>query len=167
MDALFGGVEQSGGGTAPRAAGYGPLVPDPAGRLSLPEGFRYRMVAEQGVTRLESGEPSPSDPDGAAAFEHPSGSGTILVCNHEIGGDEPFPVPHVEGFVYDRAASGGTTTIEVDADGHPLRQYVSLAGTTTNCAGGRTPWGTWLSCEETEIVLDEPHGYVFEVDPYD
>jgi len=97
----------------------------------------------------------------------PDGAGNVLVSTHEVGSDEEFPVPPLEGFVYDPAGRGGTTTIEVDADGRTVRQYVSLAGTDRNCAGGRTPWNTWLSCEETERVLDKPHGYVFEVDPFD
>jgi uncharacterized protein len=156
-----------GRGVSPRGAGYGPLVRDPQGRLALPEGFRYEVLAEEGVTRLESGELSPSDPDGAAAFPSLDGDGTVLVSNHEVGNDEPHPVPLIEGFVYDPAGRGGTTTIEVAADGSRIRQYVSLAGTYKNCAGGRTPWNTWLTCEETERVLDKPHGYVFEVDPYD
>jgi secreted PhoX family phosphatase len=165
-----GGGGSSPGGTvptgSPRTNGYGKLVRDPQGRLALPEGFRYEVLSEQGVTRLESGEVSPSDPDGAAAFERPGG-GTVLICNHEVKGDEPYHVPHLEGLVYDPGGGGGTTTIEVAADGTRIRQYVSLAGTVNNCAGGRTPWGTWLSCEETEKVLEKPHGYVFEVDPSD
>jgi hypothetical protein len=91
----------------------------------------------------------------------------VLVVNHEIGGGEPNRVPAVPGFLYDERAGGGTTTLEVDRDGHRIREYVSLAGTHNNCAGGRTPWHTWLTCEETEATLGKPHGYVFEVDPYD
>lgn len=151
---------------AARTRGYGPLVDDPQGLLSLPAGFRYRVLARQGETRLDGGEPAPSDPDGAAAFAR-DGGGSVLVVNHEISGDEPFPVPHVEGLVYDRAAHGGTTTLTVGPDGEVLGHAVSLAGTLNNCAGGRTPWGTWLTCEETEEVRDRPHGYVFEVDPHD
>ena len=160
-------VGGSGRTASPQGGGYGPLVRDPEGRLSLPEGFRYEVLAEEGVTRLESGEVSPSDPDGAAAFASPDGNGTVLVSNHEVGNEEPHPVPLIEGFVYDPAGRGGTTTIEVAADGSRVRQYVSLAGTYKNCAGGRTPWDTWLTCEETEKVLEKPHGYVFEVDPFD
>ncbi len=162
LGTLFGG-----GGSTAQFRGYGSLRPDPSGLLSLPEGFRYTVVAEEGQTRLDSGEPSPSDPDGASAFPAPDGSGTVLVCNHEVGGEEAHPVPHVDGFVYDPDAGGGTTTLVVDADGRRVREYVSLAGTRNNCSGGRTPWGTWLSCEETEDVLGRPHGYVFEVDPHD
>lgn len=171
---LLVGCGSSGGGSgtatsgsaAPRTPGYGPLVDDPQGLLSLPDGFRYRVLARQGETRLDSGEPSPSDPDGAAAFAR-DGGGTVLVVNHEISGDEPFRVPHAEGLVYDPAAHGGTTTLTVGPDGDVLGHAVSLAGTLNNCAGGRTPWETWLTCEETEEVRDRPHGYVFEVDPHD
>src|SRR5919198_6272179 len=167
--ALTGSLNGVLGGTAmakSHAVGYGPLVPDPNGLLSLPEGFSYKVIAKSGETLLESGEPTPSDPDGTAAFAG-RGGGTVLVNNHENSGDEPYPVPHIAGFVYDASATGGTTNIEVDKDGNRVREYVSLAGTHNNCAGGRTPWETWLTCEETEAILAKRHGYVFEVDPYD
>jgi secreted PhoX family phosphatase len=150
--------------------GYGPLIPDPAGILSLPEGFSYKIVAESGITLLESGEPTPDDPDGTVAFVRQDGNGSVLVNNHEIGGGEPFRVPPLPGFTYDPLAGGGTTNIEVDKDGNRVREYVSLAGTHNNCAGGRSPWDSWLTCEESEgspTGSTVRHGYVFEVDPYD
>lgn len=151
-------------------AGYGPLVADPAGVLSLPEGFSYKVVARSGVTLLEGGEPTPDDPDGTAAFVRRGGAGSVLVNNHEIGGGERFRVPAIPQFTYDPLAGGGTTNIEVDRDGNRLREYVSLAGTHNNCAGGLTPWQTWITCEETErspAGSTVRHGYCFEVDPYD
>lgn len=161
---------------APAAAavtrsGYGDLVPDPAGLLSLPKGFRYRLVAESGVTKLESGEPTPSDPDGTACFVRGHGQGFVLVNNHEIDGGEDYGVPTLPGLTYDPGARGGTTNIVVDSDGERVAEYVSLAGTHNNCAGGRTPWNTWLTCEETEQraggAYQKDHGYVFEVDAFD
>lgn len=167
VDTIFGAGGASAATASPLAQGYGPLVPDPAGRLSLPAGFRYVVVAEAGVTRLDSGEPSPSDCDGMAEFDRRPGTGSVLVCNHEISGSEPYQVPLRAGYVYDAEAGGGTTTISVDKDGRRLGQRVSLAGTENNCAGGKTPWDTWLTCEETERIRAKRHGYVFEVDPYD
>ena len=175
-------------GTAPNSAGaglaagagdggplgYGPLVDDPAGRLALPSGFSYSIVTQAGVTTLESGEPTPSNHDGAGAFRSPHG-GTVLVYNHELReplGAVPFPVPHLDGLVYDPGAAGGCTVVETDHHGHRIREHVGVAGTSTNCAGGVTPWGTWLTCEETEALagqggMTKDHGYVFEVHPHD
>jgi uncharacterized protein len=173
VDGLFGATaaaDPGGGRGTPGPAGYGPLVQDPNGVLSLPDGFSYTIVAQSGATRLESGDLTPDDPDGMACFVRHGGNGSVLVNNHEIGGSESNGVPGIAGFVYDPKARGGTTTIEVDKDGNRVREYVSLAGTHNNCAGGRTPWDTWLTCEETESSPSGStlrHGYVFEVDPYE
>ncbi|MCH0539597.1 DUF839 domain-containing protein [Streptomyces sp. MUM 203J] len=153
--------------------GYGPLVDDPEGLLALPAGFSYRVLTHSGVTRLESGEFTPGRHDGTAAFPGPRGV-TLLVNNHELKGPRAgwdHPVPLSEGLVYDPAASGGCTVVEVQRDGRTA-EWVGIAGTSTNCAGGSTPWGTWLTCEENsdragENGMTKDHGYVFEVDPYD
>ena len=63
---------------APAGVGYGPLVADPAKRLALPEGFKYTVVTEAGVTKLESGEFTPSNHDGTGAFQT-KGGGTVPV----------------------------------------------------------------------------------------
>ena len=174
------------GATGTRTAtGYGPLVADPDGILALPEGFSYKVVAQSGKTPTVDG-PHPTDPDGMGVFPGGDG-GSVLVTNHEIAGNEVrppewmpppvwklFSVPYVTGVTYDPGAGGGTSTIIVDADGNRVTEYTSLAGTDNNCAGGITPWGTWLTCEETErkagarvgsMTRQKDHGYVFEVDP--
>ncbi|ARP69637.1 DUF839 domain-containing protein [Streptomyces pluripotens] len=152
--------------------GYGPLIPDPDGILALPAGFRYRIVTYTGRTRLESGEFTPSHHDGTSAFDGPRGA-TLLVNNHELKGPRAnwtYPVPLIGGLVYDPAAAGGCTVVEVRRE--HVAEWVGIAGTSTNCAGGTTPWNTWLTCEETEDKagqngMTKDHGYVFEVDPTD
>ncbi|MFJ7261419.1 alkaline phosphatase PhoX [Streptomyces globosus] len=156
---------------ARRVGGYGPLLPDPRGLLDLPAGFAYRVLSRAGEP-LRSGEgPVPGNCDGMAAFAGPSGA-VRLVRNHENGPAAALRVPAVPGLVYDPAARGGCTVLDLAADGRVTAERVALAGTAVNCAGGRTPWGTWLSCEETEDRAGssgyaEDHGWVFEVDPAD
>jgi secreted PhoX family phosphatase len=117
----------------------------------------------------QSGALVPDRHDGTAAFAGPAGS-TFLVRNQEQGGATPFPAVADAAYTYDPGSPGGTTTLQLDRDGELIDEYVSLAGTISNCAGGATPWGTWLSCEETESKVGSGrtrnHGYVFEVDPW-
>ena len=175
---LIGSTEMLAGCAAPAAApapvtGYGDLVPDPNGMLALPKDFRCTIVTQAGVTTLDSGEPTPRNHDGTGAFARPGG-GVVLVINHEIG--DPYgtelPVPHHDGLTYDPGAAGGCTVITTDARGNRLGEIVGVAGTATNCAGGVTPWNTWLTCEEIDALAGtdgfwRDHGYVFEVDPFD
>jgi uncharacterized protein len=148
--------------------GYGPLSPvkDEATGLTLlhlPEGFRYVSFGWAGDP-MSGGTPTPRLPDGMGAFPGPRGTVT-LIRNHEVGAGGAFG-----GARYDRAAGGGTTTVRFDpARGRVIEQYASLSGTVRNCAGGSTPWGTWLTCEESLVgpgpgsSFRQPHGYVFEV----
>jgi len=150
------------------ATGYGPLVADPAGILELPEGFSYRVLSEVGAPLTGVEGALPDRFDGMAYFELEGRR--FLVRNSEQDIESEFPVVGDPSVTYDPAAQGGTTTTELDADGNIVAEYVSLAGTAVNCAGGTTPWGTWLTCEETDARTGDDgftkdHGFVFEVDP--
>jgi secreted PhoX family phosphatase len=134
------------------ARDYGPLVPDPEGRLDLPDGFSYTIVEEVGDA-MDDGFDVPSALDGMACFAGPAGT-LVLMRNHEItsaSGNEPEEM-------FDADAGGGVTRIVVDArTGARISSNWVLAGTRRNCAGGPSPWG-WLTCEEN---VDPGHGYVF------
>ena len=155
-----------GRGAGRRARGYGPLLePDGDSPVALPAGFEARAFGRVGDP-LSDGFPTPIAHDGMAVFE--VGDRLRLVRNHEDA-NPAGAVPPIGGGAraYDPRAGGGTTTVELDRDGRVLASFVSLEGTIVNCAGGPTPHGTWLSCEERTGGPSEgfarPHGYVFEV----
>ncbi len=165
--------------------GYGPLVRDPNRLLDLPEGFTYQVISQSGDT-MDDGLFVPGQPDGMGCFD--IGGGRIaLIINHELKGSSGLhrnlgpggfhqeriglldPAKGYDTYKDGRALPGGTTTLIYDLETRrTISQHLSLAGTSTNCCGGVTPWGSWLTCEETEETPDtadvtRPHGFVFEV----
>jgi len=161
---LYGGELKSVDG----ASGYGVLSPRATANtgetlLHLPEGFQYNVIGRAG-SAMSDGRPTPPLHDGMAAF---SVNGKIrLVRNHEIGARVVSPLAAQNA--YDQTAGGGTTTLVVNGQTREVeRSFVSLSGTAVNCAGGPTPWGSWISCEETVAGptngFAQPHGYCFEV----
>lgn len=167
--------------------GYGELRPA-GNELALPPGFQYSVISVEGE-RMTDGFPVPKAMDGMAAFPLPNGN-VLLIRNHEDAEAASRLRPRPEGttsnsagilhhtldthygpraYAYDQYAGGGTTSIEWDPrTRRTVREWWSLVGTFRNCAGGITPWGSWLSCEEgidaaAPTGAEKNHGYVFEV----
>lgn len=181
----FSGLHRLVGPLAPAFSardGFGPLIADPEGVLDLPEGFSYRIISRAGDL-MSDGFYIPALPDGMAAFPGPDDL-TLLVRNHEVDAGEPASDgPFGEkrehysrvraDQIYDAGAhgdpcQGGVSTVVYDTKREEVvSQHLSLVGTVRNCAGGPTPWGSWISCEESVLRAGDlaavDHGYNFEV----
>ncbi len=160
---------------------FGSLEKDPNDLLELPGGFGYRVVSRV-EERMADGFLVPWAPDGMAAFPASNGR-TLLLCNSEASSSDDEDGPKgeqakllsqlPERLVYDPRDDdgqclGGVTTIVCDTrTGLVEKQFLSLAGTVRNCAGGPTPWNSWITCEETTDKAGDgytkDHGYNFEV----
>jgi|AntAceMinimDraft_5_1070358.scaffolds.fasta_scaffold00719_7 hypothetical protein len=166
------------------ASSYGPIAPVQDSTtglplLKLPDGFTYASFGWTGDI-MSDGTLTPDRHDGMAVISGLGGASgeCVLMRNHERSVVAPgMPLPVIgDGIapVYDRlefpgvlAGLGGGTTALKMRGGRLIEDSATLGGTLANCAGGPTPWGSWLTCEETitlgSIIGGRDHGFVFEV----
>ncbi len=180
IDNLLG---QSAAAKTPTDAGsFGALIEDRNRMLDLPLDFSYETISKVGA-QMDDGFFVPSAFGAMAAFATRQSDRVVLVRNHEMMPEDvktgPFGAANEllryvgPEEMYDRGGGtmpclGGSTTVLYDArNRRVIRQYLSLAGTIRNCGGGPTPWGTWISCEQSVQpatgAYETGHGYAFEV----
>lgn len=162
--------------TTKTSVGFGELIPDPHKVLDLPKGFTYQVLSQFGET-MTDGFHVPDRADGMGCLKLDEDR-VALIRNHELHPKHMDKQPasiqqHITDKAFDTYSSGvalpgGTSTMIYNTTtGEVEKQFLSLVGTNRNCAGGVTPWGSWLTCEESVDgsvsgkSLD--HGYIFEV----